>query len=136
VARAGSGGFTAVLGKEPVQDVLAVLCLDDGIFDRAHIAAGGLVPLAVVTADVPALDFHDGDADAGPGDDEVGFVLHGALDHRHRIQQRRIVGKLVAQDLPDPSLSRPASAELWLGRIAARRHDRILPKPPAVLCRG
>jgi hypothetical protein len=61
VGRTASGGFTAVLSEEPVRDVLAVLCLDDGLFDRACIATGGLVPLAVVTADVPALDFHDGD---------------------------------------------------------------------------
>ena len=136
VGRAGGRGFTAVLDQEPVQDVLAVLGLDDWIFDRGCIAAGGLVPLAVVAADVPALDFHHGDADAGPGDDEVGFVLGGALDHRYRMQQRRIIGQLAAQDLPYPPLGRPARAELGLGRIAARRHGRILPKPPAVLCRA
>ena len=130
MGRAGGGGFAAVLDQEPVQDMLAVLGLDDRILDRVGVAAGGLVPLAIAAADVPALHLDDRDADAGPGDDEVGLVLGGALDHRHRVQQRRIVGKLVAQDLPDPPLGRPARAELGLGRIAARRHGRILPHQP------
>ena len=124
---AGGGGFAAVLGQEPVQDVFAILGLDDGVlFDRVGIAAGRLIPPAIAAADVPALHLDDRNADAGPADDKVGLVLGGPLDHRHRVQQRCVSGKLVAQDLPGPPLSRPASAELGLGRIAAR-HDRISP---------
>lgn len=74
----------------------------------------------MVTADVPALDFHDGDTGAWPGDDEVGLVLNGALDHRYRVQQRRTIGKLVAQDLPDPPLGRPVIAEPYSGEAALR----------------
>jgi hypothetical protein len=109
--------------------MLAVLGLNDGILDRAGVAARGLVPLAIAAADVAALHFHDRHANAGPGDDEVSLILGGALDHRHRVQQHRIAGKLVAQHLPNPPLRRPARAELRLGRIATRRHGRILPQP-------
>jgi hypothetical protein len=78
---------------------------------------------------VPALHLDDRDAGTGPADDEVGVVLLGALDHRHRVQQGRVGGKLLAQDLPDLALGRPARAELGFGRLAAR-HDRILPQSP------
>ena len=104
-----------MLDQQPVQDMLAVLRLDHRILDRVGIAAGGLVPLAVAAADVPALDLDDGDSGARPGDDQVGLVLGAALDHRHRVQQCDIAGKLVAQHLPDPPLGRPAAAELGLG---------------------
>jgi hypothetical protein len=107
--------------------MLAVLGLDDGIFDRAGIAAGRLVPLAMVAADMPTLDLNDSDTDTGPGDNEVGLMLSDALDHRHRMQQRRILGKLLAQNFPDPPLGRPARAEHGLGRIATRRHSHIVP---------
>ena len=92
-------------------------------------AAGGLVPLALVAADVPALHLDDRNADARPADDKVGLILGGTLDHRHRVQQRCVSGELVAQDLPDPPLGRAARAEPGLKRIATR-HDRILPQPP------
>ena len=129
MGKAGGGGFAAVLDQKPVQDMLAVLGLDDRILDRVGAAAVGLIPPAMVAADLPALHLDDRDADTGPADDKVGLVLLGTLDHRHRVQQRRVSGKLLAQDLPDPPLGRPASAELGLGRIAAR-HDRILPQSP------
>ena len=64
-----------------------------------------------------------------PADDKVGLILGGTLDHRHRVQQRRVSGELVAQDLPDLPLGRAARAEPGLKRIATR-HDRILPQPP------
>jgi hypothetical protein len=92
-----------------------------------NVVSRGLVPAAIAAAHVAALHLDDRDADAGPRDHKVGLVFIGALDHRHRVQQRRIVGKLVAQDLPDPPLGRPARAERGLGGIAAWRHGRILP---------
>jgi hypothetical protein len=130
VDRASGGGFAAVLNQKPVQDVLAALGLDDRIVDWVRVVSGGLVPAAIAAADVPALHLDDRDANAGPRDDKVGLVLIGALDHGHRVQQCRIAGKLVTQDLPDSPFGGPARAEHGLGRIAARRHRRILPHEP------
>jgi hypothetical protein len=115
VGRAGGGGFAAALGQEPVQDMLAVLGLGDGILHPSGGTAGRLVPLAIAAADMPALHLDDRDTDTGPGRDKVGLVLGGALDHRHRMQQRRIAGKLVTQHPPDPPLRHPAGPELRLG---------------------
>src|SRR5271165_1621725 len=101
----------------------AVLGLRDGILDRTGLAAGRLVPLALVPADVPALHLDDRNADARPADNKVDLILGGTLDHRHRVQQRCVSGELVAQDLPDLPLGRAARAEPGLKRIATR-HDR------------
>ncbi len=125
--RAGGSGLAARPQQKPVQDMLAVLRLDDGILHHTDVAAGGLEPLAAAAADVPAFHLNNRHADAAPGHDQVGLVLGAALDHRHRVQERRIVGKLLAQHLPDPPLGRPANAELGLRRMTSRRHGRIVP---------
>jgi hypothetical protein len=129
VREAGGGSFAAVPGQQPEQDMPAVLGLYDGVLNRMSFAAGRLVPPGLVAADVPALHLDDRDADARPTDDKVGLILGGALDHRHRVLQRRVSGELVAQDLPDLPLGRAARAEPGLRRIATRP-DRILPQPP------
>jgi hypothetical protein len=122
VDRAGGGGFTAALDEKPVQHMLAVLGLDDGILGRMAVAAGRLIPLAVATAHMPALHLNNRNADARP--DQVSLVLGGFPDHRHGVQQHRIVGKLFAQDLPDPPLGRPAQSPIrtpWRARTSGSR---------------
>ena len=54
-----------MLDQEPVQDVLAVLRLDGGIPHRVRLATRRLIPLALATADMPALYLDD--RHAGPG---------------------------------------------------------------------
>jgi hypothetical protein len=44
---------------------------------------------------MPALHLDNRDTDAGPSDDKVGLVLRCPLDHRYRVQQRRLIWKLV-----------------------------------------
>ena len=103
--------------------MLAVLGLDDRILDRVRVAARGLVPPATAATDLPSLHLDHRDTDTRPGHNQVGLVLGSTLDHRHRVQQHRLVGKLIAQDLPDAPLGRPAPAELGFARIAAWGHD-------------
>jgi len=99
-----------MLEEKPVQDVLAVLRLDDGIFDRAGIAAGGLVPLAVVAADVPALDLHDSDAGAGQ-------VMIGSASCS------------LARSIIATECSRAASSGSWSRSTSQTRRSAVRPWP-------
>src|SRR4051812_782581 len=76
-----------------------------------------LVPALAVATDVTALDLHHGDPDARPGDQHVQLTLPVALEQPHRVEQRSVVGQLVAQRVPDGTLRVAVLSELRLGRV-------------------
>src|SRR4051794_39969050 len=99
--------------------MLTVLCLQDGV-DLVLAGLTSLPPLAVRASDVAALDLDHRNADARPGNDDVGLVVLVAFLQRDGMEQRGLVRELVAQPLPDGPFGPAVLGEVRLRRIAAR----------------
>src|SRR3954464_5027079 len=60
-------------------------------------AAADLVPLTVLQIDAAALDLDDGDPDARPGDNEVGFAVLLAIAEPLTAEQDGVVRQVLVQ---------------------------------------
>src|SRR5688500_14422632 len=78
------------------------------------------MPLPVSQRDAAALDLDDGDADARPGDDDVGLAVLLMVAEPLATEQDGVVGQVLLERLHEQLLGgRP---EHGLVRISTRRH--------------
>lgn len=126
VGGAGARGVVRTVGAEPaLQGMAGVLGLPDRV-DVVLLRRAALVPGAVAAGDVAALGLDDGEADAGPRDEEVDLVLRGVVQDREVGEEGGVVGKGVAQGLPDGALGggagRVGGGEVRVGWVQVRGH--------------
>ncbi|GIG30223.1 hypothetical protein Cma02nite_28230 [Cellulomonas marina] len=75
---------------------------------------------------MPALDLHDAQPHVRPGDERVDLPLIGPVEQQQVHEHHDVVGELVAQGLPDDTLSAAASrVRFWVSRNKVR-HQRLM----------
>jgi hypothetical protein len=109
--------------RMPVEVVAEQVLADARLVDRVdHLveATADLVPLPLAQRDAAALDLDDGDADARPGDDDVGLAVLPAVAEPLPAEEDGVVRQVLLQCLDEQLLGvRPVHG---LVRIPARRH--------------
>jgi hypothetical protein len=109
-------GPARVVGEVVAEQVLA----GDGLVDRVDLvvdAVPDLTPDPALQRHAAALDLDDGDAHAGPGDDQVGLAILRAVAEAQVAEEDGVVGQLLLER-PDEEL---------LGR---RREQRLVREDP------
>ena len=91
-----------------VQVVAQQVLAGEGLVDRVDdlVDAADLLPLAVGQGDAAALDLDDGDAEARPGDDDVGLAVLLAVAEPLAADQDGVVGQVLPQRLGEELLGR------------------------------